>query len=44
VFAQGIPTCLPPWRMPYSKEADKLSGQLQAFLSKNEKSERQRNN
>ena len=28
----------------YSKEADKLSGQLQAFLSKNEKSERQRNN
>jgi hypothetical protein len=28
-----------------SKEADdKLSGQLQAFLSKNEKSERQRNN
>jgi hypothetical protein len=28
----------------YSKEADKLSGQLQAFLSKNEKSERQRSN
>jgi hypothetical protein len=28
----------------YSKEAEKLSGQLQAFLSKNEKSERQRNN
>ena len=28
----------------YSKEADKLSGQLQAFLSKNEKSERQRDN
>jgi hypothetical protein len=28
----------------YSKEADKLSGQLQAFLSTNEKSERQRNN
>jgi hypothetical protein len=28
----------------YSKEADKLSGQLQAFLSKNEKSEKQRNN
>jgi hypothetical protein len=28
----------------YSKEADKLSGQLQAFLTKNEKSERQRNN
>jgi hypothetical protein len=28
----------------YSKEADKLSGRLQAFLSKNEKSERQRNN
>jgi hypothetical protein len=28
----------------HSKEADKLSGQLQAFLSRNEKSERQRNN
>jgi uncharacterized pyridoxal phosphate-containing UPF0001 family protein len=28
----------------YNKEADKLSAQLQAFLSQNEKSEKQRNN